>query len=171
MLNKVEKKYSVKTTPKDTLQKWYELMTLGRLLDERAPNYLKQAIGWSYHAPYAGHDAIQLAIGQAFTNGEDHLFPYYRDMLTAISAGLTAEEIILKKHLPPIQKESGELSFVSGMTATLLLIGYLFIHFQIHADIAWIYILVVALLIFLACFVGLCLATMMYILFKKMLKK
>jgi 2-oxoisovalerate dehydrogenase E1 component len=95
MLKKVEKKYSVKTTPKATLRKWYELMTLGRLLDERAPNYLKQAIGWSYHAPYAGHDAIQLAIGQAFTNGEDHLFPYYRDMLTAISAGLTAEEVIL----------------------------------------------------------------------------
>ena len=95
MLNKVEKKYTLKNTPKDTLKKWYELMTLGRLLDERAPNYLKQAIGWSYHAPYAGHDAIQLAIGQTFTRGEDHLFPYYRDMLTAISAGLTAEEIIL----------------------------------------------------------------------------
>ena len=95
MLKKVEQKYSVKKTPKATLKKWYELMTLGRLLDERAPNYLKQAIGWSYHAPYAGHDAIQLAIGQAFTNGKDHLFPYYRDMLTAISAGLTAEEIIL----------------------------------------------------------------------------
>ncbi|MBC7540888.1 MAG: 2-oxoisovalerate dehydrogenase [Bacteriovorax sp.] len=95
MLKKVEKKYSVKTTAKVTLKKWYELMTLGRMLDERAPNYLKQAIGWSYHAPYAGHDGIQLAIGQTFTNGEDHLFPYYRDMLTAISAGMTAEEIIL----------------------------------------------------------------------------
>ena len=95
MLKKVEKKYSMKSTPKATLKKWYELMTLGRMLDERAPNYLKQAIGWSYHAPYAGHDAIQLAIGQVFTRGEDHLFPYYRDMLTAISAGLSAEEIIL----------------------------------------------------------------------------
>jgi 2-oxoisovalerate dehydrogenase E1 component len=95
MLKKTESKYSIKLTPKDTLKKWYELMTLGRLLDERAPNYLKQAIGWSYHAPYAGHDAIQLAIGQTFTRGEDHLFPYYRDMLTAVSAGITAEEIIL----------------------------------------------------------------------------
>ena len=95
MLKKVEKKYSVKSTPKAMLKKWYELMTLGRLLDERAPNYLKQAIGWSYHAPYAGHDGIQLAIGQTFTKGLDHLFPYYRDMLTAVSAGLTAEEIIL----------------------------------------------------------------------------
>lgn len=93
--NKTENKYSIKLTSKETLKKWYELMTLGRLLDERAPNYLKQAIGWSYHAPYAGHDAIQLAIGQTFVRGEDHLFPYYRDMLTAVSAGITAEEIIL----------------------------------------------------------------------------
>ena len=95
MLKKVEKKYSAKKTPKAELKKWYELMTLGRLLDERAPNYLKQAVGWSYHAPYAGHDGIQLAIGQTFVRGEDHLFPYYRDMLTAISAGVNAEEIIL----------------------------------------------------------------------------
>ena len=70
-------------------------MVLGRMLDEKAPNYLKQAIGWSYHAPYAGHDGIQLAIGQIFEIGKDHLFPYYRDLLTNLSAGLTAEEIIL----------------------------------------------------------------------------
>ena len=95
MLKKVEKKYSAKKTPKTELKKWYELMTLGRLLDERAPNYLKQAVGWSYHAPYAGHDGIQLAIGQTFVRGEDHLFPYYRDMLTAVAAGVNAEEIIL----------------------------------------------------------------------------
>jgi Pyruvate/2-oxoglutarate dehydrogenase complex, dehydrogenase (E1) component, eukaryotic type, beta subunit len=89
------KKYGIKQTSKETLQKWYHLLTLGRSLDDRAPNYLKQAIGWSYHAPYAGHDGIQLAIGQAFDKKTDHLFPYYRDMLTAISAGLTAEEVIL----------------------------------------------------------------------------
>jgi len=89
------KEYKVDTIEKETLQKWYYLMVLGRKLDERAPNYLKQALGWSYHAPYAGHDGIQLAIGQIFDHETDHLFPYYRDMLTAISAGLTAEEIIL----------------------------------------------------------------------------
>lgn len=94
-LNKVKEVYSMKKTDKQTLETWYSLMKLGRLIDERAPNYLKQAIGWSYHAPYAGHDGIQLAIGQVFTLNEDHLFPYYRDMLTAISAGLTAEETIL----------------------------------------------------------------------------
>ena len=95
MLTKAKAIYSVEKTDKNTLKTWYELMSLGRMIDERAPNYLKQAIGWSYHAPYAGHDGIQLAIGQIFTIGEDHLFPYYRDMMTAMSAGLTAEEIIL----------------------------------------------------------------------------
>ncbi len=88
-------KYSINSTEKEILKKWYRLMVLGRKLDEKAPNYLKQALGWSYHAPYAGHDGIQLAIGQIFEKNSDHLFPYYRDMLTTLSAGLTADEIIL----------------------------------------------------------------------------
>ncbi|HAG15280.1 MAG TPA: 2-oxoisovalerate dehydrogenase [Bacteroidales bacterium] len=90
-----DKKFSIKQTDKKTLEKWYQLMVLGRNLDEKAPNYLKQALGWSYHAPYAGHDGIQLAIGQVFEASKDFLFPYYRDMLTVLSAGMTAEEIIL----------------------------------------------------------------------------
>ncbi|PLX10073.1 MAG: 2-oxoisovalerate dehydrogenase, partial [Marinilabiliales bacterium] len=87
--------HSIKKTDKKTLKKWLHLMSLGRALDDKAPNYLKQAIGWSYHAPYAGHDGIQLALGQVFDKKTDHLYPYYRDMLTAMSAGLTATEIIL----------------------------------------------------------------------------
>ena len=89
------KRYDIKTTDTETLRKWYYLMSLGRALDEKAPSYLLQSLGWSYHAPYAGHDGIQLAIGQVFHRGEDYLFPYYRDMLTVLSAGMTAEEIIL----------------------------------------------------------------------------
>ena len=89
------KQYTWENIDSSTLKPWYFLLTLGRQLDDRAPNYLKQATGWSYHAPYAGHDAIQLAIGQIFEIGKDHLFPYYRDMQTALSAGLSAEEIIL----------------------------------------------------------------------------
>ncbi len=87
--------FHIKYTEKQQLEHWFYLMVLGRILDDKAPNYLKQALGWSYHAPYAGHDGIQLAIGQVFNKDTDHLFPYYRDMLTCISAGLTAEEIIL----------------------------------------------------------------------------
>ncbi len=92
---KVAKVHSLEKTDKKTLLEWYRLLVLGRMVDERAPNYLKQALGWSYHAPYAGHDAIQLAIGQVFDKETDHLFPYYRDMQTALSAGCSVEELIL----------------------------------------------------------------------------
>lgn len=79
----------------EELKRWYGLMHMGRVLDDKAPNYLKQAIGWSYHAPCAGHDGIQLALGLSFRAGKDYLFPYYRDMLTCLAAGLTPLEIIL----------------------------------------------------------------------------
>ena len=92
---KVPKINTIKKTPKETLEKWFRLMTIGRAIDNKAPNYLKQAIGWSYHAPYAGHDGIQLAVGQVFEKKKDHMFLYYRDMLTALSSGLTVEEVIL----------------------------------------------------------------------------
>jgi 2-oxoisovalerate dehydrogenase E1 component len=87
--------YSIKNTSKEQLSHWYHLLTVGRIMDEKAPNYLKQAIGWSYHAPYAGHDGIQLAIGQTFEKMKDHIFLYYRDMLSALSCGMTTEELIL----------------------------------------------------------------------------
>lgn len=89
------KKYDIKSTDKETLKNWFYLMSLGRMIDEKAPAYLLQSLGWSYHAPYAGHDGIQLAVGQVFERGKDFMFPYYRDMLTVLSAGMTTEEILL----------------------------------------------------------------------------
>ena len=92
--SEVKKRFGIKTTDKETLANWFRILLRGRTWDDRAPNYLKQAIGWSYHAPVAGHEGIQLAIGQVFDRDTDHLYPYYRDMVTALSAGLTSEEII-----------------------------------------------------------------------------
>ena len=60
---------------REEVRKWYAVMQLGRVLDDKAPNYLKQGLGWSYHAPAAGHDAIQLALGMTFRPGRDYLFP------------------------------------------------------------------------------------------------
>jgi 2-oxoisovalerate dehydrogenase E1 component len=74
---------------------WYRLIHLGRLLDDKARNYLRQAKGWSYHASHAGHDGIQVALGLAFRPNKDFMFPYYRDMLTTLAAGITPYEIIL----------------------------------------------------------------------------
>ena len=82
-------------TATQELARWYGLMHMGRVLDDKAPNYLKQALGWSYHAPCAGHDGIQLALGLTFRAGKDFLFPYYRDLTTCLAAGLTPLEIIL----------------------------------------------------------------------------
>ena len=70
-------------------------MHLGRLLDDKAANYLKQAKGWSYHAPCSGHEGIQLALGKSFRGGQDYLFPYYRDLMTSLAAGISPYEIIL----------------------------------------------------------------------------
>lgn len=81
--------------PKETLIAWYKLMHLGRTLDDAAANYLKKAMGWSYHAPCAGHEGIQAAAGISFRQKQDYLFPYYRDLMTCLAAGMTVEEIIL----------------------------------------------------------------------------
>jgi membrane protease YdiL (CAAX protease family) len=69
------------------------------------------------------------------------------------------------------QKDSAELSFVAGATGILLLVGWLFLYFWNSPSWAWVYLLIVDLLIFLACFVGFCVATLMYVLFKKLFSK
>ncbi|MER3328312.1 MAG: thiamine pyrophosphate-dependent enzyme, partial [Candidatus Kapaibacterium sp.] len=88
-------KFDFKGYKKEQVIEWYKLQLLGRKLDEKAALYLKMAKGWSYHAPFAGHDGIQLALGQAFRANKDYLFPYYRDFMTSLSAGMTPVEIIL----------------------------------------------------------------------------
>jgi 2-oxoisovalerate dehydrogenase E1 component len=82
-------------TDKAFLTRCYRLLHLGRQLDLKAAGYLKKGMGWSYHAPYQGHDGIQLALGLTFRQSKDFLFPYYRDMLTTLAGGLTIEEILL----------------------------------------------------------------------------
>ena len=77
------------------LLRWYGLMFTARKIDEQAPNYLKLSLGWSYHAPCAGHEGIQLAAGVSFRQSKDFLFPYYRDLQMALAAGITEEEIFL----------------------------------------------------------------------------
>lgn len=79
----------------ETQLTWYRLIHRARLVDNRARVYLRQAKGWSYHASHAGHDGIQVALGLAFRQKQDWLFPYYRDMLTCLAGGITPYELIL----------------------------------------------------------------------------
>ena len=79
----------------EMVREWFRITHLGRLIEDKAYLYIRAAKGWSYHAPFAGHDGIQLALGQAFRANKDFLFPYYRDLLTCLAAGLTVDEILL----------------------------------------------------------------------------
>ncbi|MHC4938453.1 MAG: alpha-ketoacid dehydrogenase subunit alpha/beta [Planctomycetota bacterium] len=73
----------------------YRLLRLTRLIDDEAPAFLRKNLGWSYHAPCAGHEAIQLALGSTFRPGVDYLFPYYRDLCTVLAGGMTPLEVVL----------------------------------------------------------------------------
>jgi 2-oxoisovalerate dehydrogenase E1 component len=96
IMSKAATRKKLKTPPNyPGHERAYHLMYMGRLIDDAAPNFLRKAMGWSYHAPNAGHDAIQLAIGATFKPGTDYLFPYYRDLTTCLAGGMTATEIIL----------------------------------------------------------------------------
>src|SRR5258706_14443185 len=77
-----------------TLTRWYQLIHLGRLVDLKAATYVRQAKGWSYHSSCAGHEGIQLILGLSFRQGKDFLFPYYRDVMTCLAAGISVQEVI-----------------------------------------------------------------------------
>ena len=80
---------------KNTLNRWYQIMHMGRIIDQKAANYVRQGKGWSYHSSFVGHDGIQLILGLTFRQGKDFLFPYYRDLLTGYAAGISVDEIIM----------------------------------------------------------------------------
>ena len=84
-----------KKLQKGDLALWYKLIHTSRLVDQQASKFIRQAKGWSYLAMCAGHEGIQLALGRAFRPGKDFLFPYYRDQLTCLAAGLSIYEIML----------------------------------------------------------------------------
>ena len=63
----------------DTILDWYTVNQQGRILEERAVGYIRKAKGWSYHAPFAGHDGIQLILGKAFRSTTTDFFKLHFD--------------------------------------------------------------------------------------------
>ncbi|MBL7995121.1 2-oxoisovalerate dehydrogenase [bacterium] len=84
-----------KKVNRDDLKKWYKLAHMSRLIDEQASKFIRQSKGWSYLAMCSGHEGIQLALGLSFRPKKDFLFPYYRDQLTCLAAGISVNEIML----------------------------------------------------------------------------
>ena len=71
-----------------------KMMLRARTIDNKAMRLLKQGKTF-FHISADGHEAVQAAIGLQLDPKKDWLFPYYRDLGTALMAGITPEEVFL----------------------------------------------------------------------------
>lgn len=77
----------------------------------------------------------------------------------------------LKQEIMPIEKDPGELKFVYGFTAVLFFVSFSLLYFGKFTSFAWGLDLLVSFLTLLASFANICVAALMYVLFKKMFNK
>jgi hypothetical protein len=78
---------------------------------------------------------------------------------------------ILKQKIAPVQKDSGELKFVYGFTGICFLIAFAMIYFKIFPEIGWFLNLAVSFLTLLASFTNICLAALMYVVYRKIFNR
>ena len=72
----------------------YRTMLVSRRLDEKMVTLLKQGKGF-FHIGCAGHEAAQAAVACYSRPGYDWFVPYYRDLCTALSLGMTSRDMLL----------------------------------------------------------------------------
>lgn len=78
----------------DSLIGIYRDMLISRRLDEKMITLLKQGKGY-FHIGCSGHEAAQAAIAYFSRPGYDWFVPYYRDLCTAISLGMSSQSMLL----------------------------------------------------------------------------
>lgn len=78
---------------------------------------------------------------------------------------------VLGQKVVPIQKDSGELKFVYSFTAVMFLASFFLIYFNKFVSFAWGLDLLVSFLTLLASFANVCVASLMYLSFKKVFNK
>jgi len=78
---------------------------------------------------------------------------------------------MLKQKIVPIEKDPGELRFVYGFTAALFLISFFLLYYGKFVSLAWGLDLLVSFLTLLASFANICLAALMYVMFKKIFNR
>lgn len=109
---------------------------------------------------------LVLATGLLFLLG---VFSMKLNFLYQIHSSFSSK--VLKQQIVPVQKDSGELKFVYGFTAVCFLASFTLLYFGKFMSFAWGLDLLVAFLTLLASFANLCLASLMYVLFKKAFNK
>ena len=80
---------------KDEAIKALRLMLLGRSIDNKAMNLLRQGKTF-FHIAGSGHEAIQVATGLALNPNKDWFFPYYRDVALNQAIGVTPYDFFLQ---------------------------------------------------------------------------
>ena len=78
----------------ESLIRIYRDMLISRRLDEKMITLLKQGKGY-FHIGCSGHEAAQAAIAFFSRPGYDWFVPYYRDLCTAISLGMSSKSMLL----------------------------------------------------------------------------
>ena len=78
---------------------------------------------------------------------------------------------MLKQEIMVVEKDPGEIRFVYGFTAFCFFISFLFLYFDKFTAFAWGLDLLVSFLTLLASFANICLAALMYVIFKKIFIK
>ncbi|GJQ63538.1 MAG: tungsten formylmethanofuran dehydrogenase subunit E [Melioribacteraceae bacterium] len=79
---------------KDQLMNALRVMSLGRTIDNKVLNLLKQGKSF-FHIPGSGHEATQVAFGLNMKAGTDWGFPYYRDMAFMLALGIKPTDVFL----------------------------------------------------------------------------
>ncbi len=80
-------------------------------------------------------------------------------------------KIIFKKDLKKVKKEKQELSFACGMGGFVLFLSFFLLYSGKFINFAWSLVLVMSLLMFLASFAGVCVASLIYASSRKIFKK
>ncbi len=94
-----------------------KMMIRSRTIDNKAMRLLKQGKTF-FHIAAEGHEAVQMAVGMQLDSKKDWLFPYYRDLGTALMSGTTAEDVFLGTFAKASDPASGgrQLPVHWGMT-------------------------------------------------------
>jgi hypothetical protein len=138
-------------------------MTECSIYDNRALNFFRAICGFLALTAFLIHNIwLVLASGLLFFFGIfsmkfNFLYQFYK----------TVSRKVLKQESSTIEKDPGELKFVYGFTAVMFFISFAFLYFEKYVAFAWGLNLLVAFLTLLASFANVCVAALMYILFKK----
>jgi len=107
------------------------------------------------------------------------LFTSILAVFSALSPRLNVSNVIYHfvkrnffgKDIEPVHREPGEVRFSYAMAGTLIFAGFLLLRFTPYAELAWVYILFVSSMLFIACFLGFCAGILLYIACGKLLLK